>query len=114
MGFLTRVFIEVIDETSASSVEALCATGATRAQVIFQAVLPDIAPQAISWVLFTLETNVRSATLVGMLTGTGIGFLFTLYYRYMDYKSASLVVIGIVVVVLIIEALSNAARKVVL
>jgi phosphonate transport system permease protein len=113
-GFLTRVFIESIDETSGSSVEALRATGATRLQVIFQAVLPESLPQLISWVLFCLETNIRTATMVGMLTGTGIGFSFTLYYRNMQYPSAWLVALGIVLVVLVIESISNKVRKVLL
>lgn len=113
-GFLTRVFIESIDETSASSVEALRATGSTRAHVIFQAVLPESLPQLISWVLFCLETNIRSATMVGMLTGTGIGFSFTLYYRRMQYSSAWLVVLGIVIVVLAIESISNRIRRAIL
>lgn len=113
-GFLTRVFIESIDETSSSSVEALRATGATRAHVVFQAVLPESMPQLISWVLFCLETNIRSATMVGMLTGTGIGFAFTLYYRRMQYSSAWLVVLAIVIVVLGIEFISNRIRKAIL
>lgn len=113
-GFLTRVFIDTIDETSSSSVEALRATGATRMQIVFQAVLPDTLPQLISWVLFCLETNIRSATMVGMLTGTGIGFAFTLYYRNMQYRSAWLVVLGIVAVVLGIELISHRIRKIIL
>jgi len=113
-GFLTRSFIETIDETSSTSVEALRATGATRAHVIFQAVLPESLPQMVSWVLFCLETNIRSAAMVGMLTGTGIGFSFTLYYRRMQYSSAWLVVLSIVLVVLGIEFISNRIRKAIL
>jgi len=61
-----------------------------------------------------LETNIREATLVGILTGTGIGFLFDLYYKSMNYPSAALVVIGIVLVVIAIETASNALRKTIL
>ena len=92
LGFLTRAFIETIDEVSNNSVEALSATGAGYFHIIFQSVLPSSMPQMISWLLYMIETNIRDATLVGMLTGTGIGFYFELYYKSLNYHAASLVV----------------------
>ena len=69
VGFLTRAFIESIDEASKSSVEALTATGATYFQIVYKAVIPQCLPQIISWILFMIETNIRNATLIGILTG---------------------------------------------
>ena len=113
-GFLTRAFMETIDEASASSVEALRAAGASYPQVVAQAVIPSSLPQIISWVLYMVEVNIRSATLVGLLTGSGIGFMFSIYYKSLQYKSAALVVLSIVVVVLVIEFTSNYLRRVIL
>jgi phosphonate transport system permease protein len=113
-GFLTRAFIETIDETTASSVEALKAVGANYPQIIIQAVIPGSLPQMLSWILYMIETNIRSATLVGLLTGSGIGFMFDIYYKSLQYKSASLLILCIVVVVLGIELISNAFRRVIL
>jgi phosphonate transport system permease protein len=113
-GFIVRVMIETIDEVSTDSVESLRATGAGYVAIITQSVIPSCLPQLISWVLFMIETNIRSATLVGILTGTGIGFLFDLYYKSGNYSSASLVVLVIVVAVLLIEGVSNAIRRAVL
>jgi len=61
-----------------------------------------------------VETNIRDATLVGILTGTGIGFIFNLYYRTMNYHTASLVVIFIVLTVFVTEFISNYIRRVIL
>lgn len=113
-GFLNRAFIETIDEVSNSSVEALRATGANYFHIIFQAVIPSSMPQMISWLLYMIDTNIRSATLVGILTGTGIGFSFDLYYKSMNYHAASLVVILIVITVFVIEFVSNYLRRVIL
>ncbi len=113
-GFLTRAFIETIDEASASSVEALRAAGAGYGHTIAHAVVPASLPQMLSWSLYMIETNIRSATLVGLLTGSGIGFMFDIYYKSLQYKSAALVVLCIVVVVLAIEMGSNALRRVIL
>ncbi len=113
-GFLTRAFTETIDEVSTSSVEALQATGSSYAATIVHSVIPSSLPQIISWILFMIETNIRSATLVGLLTGTGIGFSFDLYYKNLDYNTASLVVIVIMASILLLEALSNYVRRVIL
>lgn len=114
VGLLTRSFLEIIDETASAPVEGLRATGATWGQVVAQAVIPSVLPSLTSWILFMLETNIRSATLVGLLTGTGIGFLFDLYYKSLNYPSAALVTLTIVVVVLVLETASNALRRVIL
>jgi phosphonate transport system permease protein len=113
-GMLTRAFIETIDEVGGECVEALHASGATYLQTVFQGVLPASVSELVSWILFMVETNIRSATLVGILTGTGIGYLFDLYYKRLDYSSASLVVLSIVVLVIALEIASTGIRKVIL
>ena len=113
-GLLTRAFIETIDEVSSGCVEALDATGANFLQKVFQGILPSSMPGVITWVLYMIETNIRSSTLIGILTATGIGYLFDLYYKRLDFASASLVVLSIVVLVLVIETVSNKVRKVIL
>lgn len=112
LGFLVRTYADLIDEASSHPVEALRASGASWSHTIVQAVIPTILPQFLSWMLFMLENNIRSATLVGILTGSGIGFLFDLYYKTFKYPQAALVVLAIVVAVLILEIFSNALRRV--
>jgi phosphonate transport system permease protein len=110
-GYLTRSFMETIDEVSGSSVEALRATGASYMSIIFQSVIPASMPQMLSWVMFIAEMNIRNATLVGILTGTGIGFTFNVYYKSMNYNAAGLVVLTIVCVILLMEWTSNYVRR---
>lgn len=114
VGFLTRAFIESIDEASQSAVEALRSTGATYFQIVFKAVVPQCLPQMISWILFMIETNIRSATLVGILTGTGIGYAFDLYYKTLNYNAVALVTFSIILAVIVIELMSNYIRKVII
>jgi len=114
LGFLTRAFIETIDEASIHSVEALRATGASYLSIIFQAVLPSSLPQMVSWLLFMIDTNIRDATLVGLLTGTGIGFSFDVYYKSFHFHEASLVVIMLVITIISIEMISNYIRRIIL
>lgn len=111
LGTLTRAFIEVIDDRAGDSVEALTASGGSWSQIIGQAIFPDAISGIISWILYAIENNVRSATLIGILTGSGIGHIFNLYYKNLDYHACSLVVIAIVIVVLILESISNLVRR---
>lgn len=110
-GFLTRCFLENIDEMSVGPVEALRSCGAGYLQVVSRAVIPMSITQVISWVLYMIETNIRDATLVGMLTGTGIGFVFDLYYKSFRYDTAGLVLALVIVVVIACETSSNYIRR---
>jgi len=114
LGFLVRAFMEALDEVDAGTIEALKATGAPYYSVISRSVIPSSTPQIVSWLLFMIETNVRDATLVGYLTGTGIGFAFDVYYKSFNYHAASLVVIVTVISVLALEAVSNSIRRIIL
>ena len=112
-GLLTRSFIETRDEVSASSIEALTSCGAKFSQIVCQGILPSTLTGIVTWVLYMVETNIRSSTLIGMLTATGIGYLFNMYYKRLEFGSASVVVLSIIVVVLVIENISNLLRKVI-
>jgi phosphonate transport system permease protein len=114
VGFLIRAFMEIIEDEAGEAMLALKATGASYFQVIFQAVIPQIIPSLISWILYMIENNVRDATLVGILTGTGIGFIFDLYYKSFRFDAAGMTVLAIIVVVIGLETLSNQIRKVIL
>ncbi|MGI6105463.1 MAG: PhnE/PtxC family ABC transporter permease [Raoultibacter sp.] len=110
-GYLTRCYLECIDEVSGGPVEALRSTGASYLQIVAQAVVPLSITSAISWVLYIIETNIRDATLIGILTGTGIGFVFDIYYKSFAYDTAGLVIACIVVAVIACEIISNYVRR---
>lgn len=111
IGTLTRAFIATIENSASDSVEALKATGSNWFQIIGQSIIPSSIAGVISWILYAIENNVRSATLIGILTGSGIGYIFDLYYKQLDYHACALVTIGIVVVVLFIQWVSTRVRR---
>lgn len=113
-GLLTRAFIETIDEVSSSCVEALNATGASFIQCVFQGIIPSSLTGIVSWVLYMIETNIRSSALIGMLTSTGIGYLFDMYYKGLQFPSAGLIVLFMVILVIAIEGISNKVRRVIM
>jgi phosphonate transport system permease protein len=58
-----------------------------------------------------IENNIRDATLVGILTGTGIGFLFDLYYKSFRFDLAGMTTVTIIVAVVCLELLANQIRR---
>lgn len=115
-GFLTRAFADTIDETNANCMEALEATGASYWQVILHAVIPETLPSLLSWSLYAAENNIRSATIVGMLAGGGIGYLMGIYQGgyytgYSGYQLMATCILLIVVTVIITDQISTQIRK---
>lgn len=110
-GYLTRAFSETIDDVAGDVIEALTSVGASYFQIIFCGVIPSVASQLLSWLLFFIETGVRESTLVGILTGTGIGFTFSLYYKSFRYDAVGLIILIVTVIVIGIEMLSNKLRN---
>lgn len=113
-GMLTRAFIENIDEVSADCIEGLKATGANFPQMVTSGIIPSMITSIVSWILYMIETNIRSSTLIGILTATGIGYMFDLYYKRLDFHVVSLIVVSTIVMVIFIEIISNAIRKVIM
>lgn len=111
LGFLTRAFLETIEDFDTGKLEALIATGTSRPVAVLRGLLPEIATPVVAWLLYMIENNVRDATLVGLLTGTGIGFLFDLYFKSINYPAAGLVVAVLIVLVIGLEWLSTFIQR---
>ncbi|WP_416353671.1 ABC transporter permease subunit [Agrilactobacillus fermenti] len=113
LGFLLRAFLEIMEDESSQIAEALQVTGAGGLVILCRGVLPTVMPQFVSWILYMIENNIRDATLVGILTGTGIGFVFDSYFKSLRYDLAGITVLCIIVVVITLENISAQLRRVI-
>lgn len=114
VGFLTRSFIETVDEVAGENMEALKATGAGMLPVISQSILPAALPGFIAWFLFCIETNIRASTILGMVGAGGIGLLMNGYIKQYNYHAASTVIIVVAVVIIGVNILTEYLRKITL
>lgn len=110
-AFMTRTFIEVIDEIPAGVVESLTAVGASFWERIFQCVFPSCITGFISWYLYCLEVNIRSSTIVGMVGGGGIGMVLLSYLKAFKYAEASGIILMIAAIVILVDRLTDFLRK---
>ena len=81
-----------------------------RQEVIF-GVIPQVLPLWISYSLYRFESNVRSATVVGMVGAGGIGVILWEAIRGFQFGQTCAVLIVIIVVVSLIDVLSQRLRK---
>ena len=70
IGIIAKLFSEAIDPRP---VEGIRATGATSLHEVVFGVVPQVLPLWSSYTLYRLDTNVRSATVLGIVGAGGIG-----------------------------------------
>lgn len=87
------------------------ATGASALQEVIYGVIPQVMPLWISYALYRFESNVRSATVVGMVGAGGIGVILWENIRAFAFVQTSAVLLVIIVVVSVIDIMSQRLRK---
>jgi phosphonate transport system permease protein len=108
LGKLLSESVENIDE---GIVEAIRATGAGYAQTLSFAVLPQILPDLISLTLYRLETNIRAASVLGLIGAGGIGYLMSTSFRTFQYQEAAAIVVVLIALVMLVDYLSSRLRN---
>lgn len=111
IGFCGRFFAERIEEVDPGPGEALAATGATPAAVIFGAVVPECFPSFVATSLFSVEKAVRSAVVLGLVGAGGIGMELSASMSLFRYDQALTVILVILAVVISVEQVSSWIRK---
>ena len=110
LGKLLSESVENIDE---GIVEAIRATGAGYMQILSFAVLPQILPDLISFTLYRLETNIRAASVLGLIGAGGIGYLMNTSFRTFQYQEAAAIVLVLIALVMLVDYLSSRLRNLV-
>ena len=113
-GYLTRFFIEILDEAAAETIEPLLAAGASMPSVITQALLPGAMPGFIAWILYCVELNIRASTILGMVGAGGIGLLLMGYIKQFNYAAASTAILAVAVIIIGVNLLTTYLRKLIM
>jgi len=108
---LAKLYSEQVESIMAGPIEAVSATGANRLQTIVYAVVPQIIPPYISFTMYRWDINVRMSTIIGFAGGGGIGFLLQQNINLLNYRSASVQMLAIAVVVASMDYLSSKIRE---
>ncbi len=113
-GVLAKLFAEAVEAIDPRPVEGVRATGAGPLEEVLYGVIPQVLPLWVSYSLYRFESNVRSASVVGMVGAGGIGVILHEVIRGFEYAQTSAVLLIIVASVTLIDVVSARIRGVVL
>jgi len=111
LGIFAKLFSEAVEAIDPRPVEGIRVTGAVRVQEVIFGVIPQVMPLWSSFTLYRLETNVRSATTLGIVGAGGIGQTLYESIRSFHYGDAAAQIIIVVVTVIAIDLISARIRK---
>ena len=112
IGMLGKLLSDRIEEIDEKPVEAAKAAGATRLQVIYSAVLPQVTPSWVNNILYRFDINLRASAVLGFVGAGGIGLLLQ-----SDLKNATRYPLGmatalsLAAVIVIVELFSSQMRR---
>ena len=110
-GVLGKLLSETIEAIDPGQAEGVVATGASRLHVISFGVIPQIMPNFLSYVLLRFESDIRSASVIGMVGGGGIGFYLWDTIRSFNDREAATVILLIVAMVMAVDVVSSRVRR---
>ncbi len=110
-GTLAKLFSEAVEAIDPRPVEGIRATGAHKLAEIAYGVIPQVLPLWLSYSLYRFESNVRSASVVGMVGAGGIGAILFEVIRSFQYGQTCAVLLILVLTVSAIDLVSASLRK---
>ncbi|HVZ53413.1 MAG TPA: phosphonate ABC transporter, permease protein PhnE [Pseudolabrys sp.] len=111
LGIFAKLFSEAVEAIDPRPVEGIRVTGAVRVQEVIFGVIPQVLPLWSSFTLYRLETNVRSATTLGIVGAGGIGQTLYESIRSFQYADTAAQIIVVVVTVIVMDLASARIRK---
>ena len=111
-GTFGKIFSEALENVDDKQIEGIASTGAAPMQRYRFGVIPQITPVLLSQVLYYLESNTRSATIIGAITGGGIGLLLTqAIITQKDWEEVSYYIVLIILMVVAMDSFSGWLRR---
>ena len=111
-GTFGKTFSEALENIDEKQVEGIQSTGANSLQRARFGVIPQITPVLLSQILYYLESNTRSATVIGAIVGGGIGLLLTqAIITQKDWEEVAYYMVLVVLMVMAMDSLSGWLRR---
>jgi len=110
IGFIAKLLYEAIEEIDTSQVEAITATGASKAQTIAYGIVPQIMPAFAGITVFRWDINIRESTVLGLVGAGGIGLQLQASLNVLAWPQVALILLVIFIAVLISEWVSAKVR----
>jgi phosphonate transport system permease protein len=109
-GVLGRVYADAFADVDPQPLEALQATGATRAQIFLRGIWPQALPNVTAYTLYSFECCVRAASVLGFVGAGGIGYEISLSMRLFEYRQVMTLILAFVLLLALTDMVSRRVR----
>jgi phosphonate transport system permease protein len=109
-GAFGKLMSEAIETADRKPVEGITSTGGSRLYAIRFGIVPQVLPVFASQVLYFFESNVRSATIIGIVGAGGIGLWLSEAIRVLEWQDAAFMIILVLITVALIDVVSQRLR----
>lgn len=110
-GLVAKLGFEAIESIDPGPVEALESCGASKLSILRYAIIPQILPQYLSFVLYSFEINIRASAVLGYVGAGGIANYYNRTLSFLQYDRAGSIVILTFVVVMALDLVSSRIRE---
>lgn len=111
VGLMGKLVADSLEEGDPGPEDALAAAGGSRAQVFFAATVPIGTKALVAHALYLLDTNIRAATLLGIVGAGGIGFYLLNAARVLEFGVVTTILLMIFATVMLVEFLAMWLRS---
>ncbi len=111
IGLVAKLSYEAIEGIDPGPVEALTASGAGNMSILRYAIIPQVLPQYMSFVLYSFEINIRASAVLGYVGAGGIAEYYDRTLSFLKYDRAGTIVLLSFVVILVIDLISSYIRE---
>ncbi|MBU2982244.1 phosphonate ABC transporter, permease protein PhnE [Lentibacter algarum] len=110
-GTFGKTFSEALENVDQKQIDGVASTGAKPLLRYRFGVIPQVAPVLLAQVLYFLESNTRSATIIGAITGGGIGLMLTQAIQTQkDWEEVGYYIMLIIILVMFMDWFSGWLR----
>ena len=113
-GALGKLFSEAIEAADRKQVEGIRAAGGSALHEVRFGLIPQVLPVIAGQVLYFIESNTRSATIIGIVGAGGIGLQLAEQIRVLEWQRVSFLILMILVAVAAIDWISGKLRFVII
>lgn len=110
LGAFGKLYSEAIEAADRKPVEGVASVGGGKAHEIRFGLLPQVLPVIASQVLYFIESNTRSSTIIGIVGAGGIGLYLAETIRTLEWQQVSFLILLILAAVSAIDFLSGKLR----
>jgi len=112
-GALGKLFSEVNENADLKPVEGLASVGASWPQRMWLGVIPQVAPNFLSYALLRFEINVRASAILGFVGAGGIGadLRVAMSWGPGRYDAAAAIFLLLFVTIVVLDQMSDRLRR---